>query len=127
MLAEYAEILNDEVLRSRVKSDLFWDRIVLIEAAGEEEVYDLTVPGTASWLADAIVSHNSGQIEQDADLVAFLYREELIKPTEENRGRAEIIIEKQRNGPTGSVKLAFLSKYTCFENLAEDFGTEEWE
>jgi len=51
----------------------------------------------------------------------------LIKPTEENRGRAEIIIEKQRNGPTGSVKLAFLSKYTCFENLAEDFGTEEGE
>ncbi|MBF8306094.1 MAG: Replicative helicase [Acidobacteria bacterium] len=67
----------------------------------------------------------SGQIEQDADLVAFIYREELAKPTEQNRGRAEIIIEKQRNGPTDTVHLAFLSKYTCFENLAEDFGTEE--
>ncbi len=66
----------------------------------------------------------SGQIEQDADLVAFIYREELVKPTDENRGRAEIIIEKQRNGPTGTVNLAFLSKYTCFENLAEDFETE---
>ncbi|MGH9784918.1 MAG: replicative DNA helicase [Terriglobia bacterium] len=67
----------------------------------------------------------SGQIEQDADLVAFIYREELSKPTEQNRGRAQIIIEKQRNGPVGEIQLAFLAKYTCFENLAEDFGTEE--
>ena len=68
----------------------------------------------------------SGQIEQDADVVAFIYREELVKPTDDNRGRAEIIIEKQRNGPTGTVNLAFLSKYTCFENLAEDFETEDF-
>jgi len=67
----------------------------------------------------------SGQIEQDADLVAFIYREEVSKPTEQNRGRAEIIIEKQRNGPTDTVHLAFLSKYTCFENLAEEFDAEE--
>jgi replicative DNA helicase len=63
----------------------------------------------------------SGQIEQDADLVAFIFREETIKPTDSNRGRAELIIEKQRNGPTGSVHLAFISKYTSFENLADDF------
>ncbi|MBI4478736.1 MAG: replicative DNA helicase [Acidobacteria bacterium] len=69
----------------------------------------------------------SGQIEQDADLVAFLFREELMKPTESNRGRAELIIEKQRNGPTGTIELAFISKYTCFENLAEDFETESAE
>ena len=69
----------------------------------------------------------SGQIEQDADLVAFIYREELVRPTETNRGRAEIIIEKQRNGPTGILQLAFLSKYTSFENLAEDFESEESE
>lgn len=67
----------------------------------------------------------SGQIEQDADLVAFIYREEVSKPTEQNRGRAEIIIEKQRNGPTETVHLAFLSKFTSFENLAEDFDSEE--
>ena len=69
----------------------------------------------------------SGQIEQDADLVAFLFREELIKPTESNRGKAELIIEKQRNGPTGTIELAFISKYTCFENLAEDFDSETME
>jgi replicative DNA helicase len=69
----------------------------------------------------------SGQIEQDADLVAFLFREEMSKPTETNRGRAELIIEKQRNGPTGTIELAFISKYTCFENLAEDFEPETQE
>ncbi|MBI4458980.1 MAG: replicative DNA helicase [Acidobacteria bacterium] len=67
----------------------------------------------------------SGQIEQDADLVAFIYREEIVKPTEANRGRAELIIEKQRNGPTGTVELAFLSKFTCFENLAESFEPDD--
>jgi replicative DNA helicase len=67
----------------------------------------------------------SGQIEQDADLVAFIFREELMKPTDSNRGKAELIIEKQRNGPTGTVELAFLNKYTSFENLVEDFEPED--
>jgi len=59
----------------------------------------------------------SGAIEQDADIVMFIYREEEHKPTDENRGVAEIIIGKQRNGPTGSRKLAFIKEYTRFENL----------
>jgi len=59
----------------------------------------------------------SGSIEQDADLVAFIFREEMYKPSEENKGIAEIIIGKQRNGPTGSIKLAFLREFTRFENL----------
>jgi len=59
----------------------------------------------------------SGAIEQDADIVMFIYREEEHKPTEENRGIAEIIIGKQRNGPTGTVKLAFIKEFTRFENL----------
>ena len=104
-------------LRALAESDLFWDTVVAIEPAGEEEVYDLTVPGPACWLADGIVSHNSGAIEQDADIVMFIFREEEYKPTEENRGIAEIIIGKQRNGPTGSRKLAFIKEFTRFENL----------
>jgi replicative DNA helicase len=59
----------------------------------------------------------SGSIEQDADLVAFIYREEQYNRTEENEGVAEIIISKQRNGPTGTVNLAFLKEFTRFENL----------
>jgi replicative DNA helicase len=60
----------------------------------------------------------SGAIEQDADVILFLYREEVYNKSEENRGRAEIIIGKQRNGPTDKVDLAFLDKYTRFENLS---------
>ena len=59
----------------------------------------------------------SGAIEQDADVIIFIYREELYHKTEENAGRAEVIIGKQRNGPVGTVNLAFIDKYTRFENL----------
>jgi replicative DNA helicase len=116
-MASYAELLDDEGLRSLAGSDVFWDRVVAIDPAGEEDVYDLTVPGPASWLADGIVSHNSGALEQDADIVMFIYREEEYKATDENRGIAEIIIGKQRNGPTGSRRLAFIKEFTRFENL----------
>ncbi len=64
----------------------------------------------------------SGAIEQDADLVAFIYREEYYSPTEDNKGIAEIIIGKQRNGPTGTAKLAFIEDYARFENLARMGG-----
>ncbi|HKY32061.1 MAG TPA: replicative DNA helicase [Candidatus Polarisedimenticolia bacterium] len=59
----------------------------------------------------------SGAIEQDADVVMFIYREEVYKPSEENQGLARLLIEKQRNGPTGAVDLAFIKEYTKFENL----------
>ncbi len=58
----------------------------------------------------------SGSIEQDADVVSFIYREEYYKPSEENAGVAELLISKQRNGPTGTVKLAFLKEFTRFED-----------
>ena len=60
----------------------------------------------------------SGAIEQDADVVFLLMREEYYNPTEENRNKAEIIIAKQRNGPVGSVELTFLKEFVRFENLA---------
>jgi replicative DNA helicase len=121
LLLDYAEILNDDVLRARATADLFWDRIVAIEPVGEEEVFDLTVPGPASWLADGIVSHNSGALEQDADLILFLYRPSVYKedlpPDEANI--TEVIIGKQRNGPVGTIKVVFLPQYARFENVAD--------
>ena len=61
----------------------------------------------------------SGAIEQDADVVLMLFREDYYNLTEENKGLAEVIIAKQRNGPTGTVKLAFIAEYTRFETLAQ--------
>ena len=62
----------------------------------------------------------SGAIEQDADVVCFIFREEVYNETDENRGRAELLIAKQRNGPTGKVELAFLNSFTRFESMMRE-------
>jgi replicative DNA helicase len=121
LVAEYADLLHDDALRAMATDDLFWDEVVAIESVGEEDVFDLTVPGPASWLADGIVSHNSGALEQDADVIMFLHRPSFYSkdPMEEDaRKTAEVHIGKQRNGPTGKIEVAFLSQYARFENLA---------
>jgi len=110
-----ARAVRSDKLSRLAQSDVFWDEVIAIEPDGETEVYDLTVEKHHNFLADNFFAHNS--IEQDADLVAFIYREEQYSRTEENAGLAELIIAKQRNGPTGTVKLAFLKEFTRFENM----------
>ncbi|MBI2922537.1 MAG: replicative DNA helicase [Planctomycetes bacterium] len=118
-LAEYAEILDDDELRAQCASDLFWDRVLAVRPAGREVVFDLTVPGTSSWLADGIVSHNSGAIEQDADVVMLLHRAGYYRDSgREDDTEAEVIIAKQRSGPVGKVELRWFKQFTRFDNAA---------
>lgn len=130
VLADYAELLDDDNLRGIASSDIFWDKIASIEPSGEQDVYDLSVPGPTSWLADGIVSHNSGDIEQDAFAVIFVYRpiyyHQRQEPKKGGPGTKEaarhedwemeltrlkverpleVIIAKHRRGPTCTVEL----------------------
>ena len=97
-------------------SDVYWDEIVSIEPAGVEPVYDLTVDEHHNFAAGDIIAHNS--IEQDADLVMFLYRDEYYNENSEDQGLAEVILAKHRNGPVGTEKLAFLKRFAKFADLA---------
>jgi replicative DNA helicase len=121
-------------------SDPLWEEILSIEPAGEQEVFDIQVD-CANFLANGIVAHNSGAIEAEADIVMFIYRDAYYKMKEaidaevevqplhqgeERVEEAEIIIAKQRNGPTGHVKVAFLPRYARFDELdlshGDDYG-----
>jgi replicative DNA helicase len=110
----------DRELADGGESDIHWDELATIVPDGDEEVFDLTVPGPHNFVADDIVVHNS--IEQDADLVAFVYRDELYNPDDpSNKGLAELILAKHRNGETGTVELVFLGETTTFKNRAPDY------
>jgi replicative DNA helicase len=99
--------------------EVFWDAVIGVEPAGERTVFDMTVPGPANWLAEGIVTHNSGAIEQDADVVIFIHRDDTDVAT---KGTADLIVAKHRNGPTDTVKLAFLPSLTQFRNFAPAAG-----
>ncbi|HEU0034668.1 MAG TPA: replicative DNA helicase [Kofleriaceae bacterium] len=119
LVASYANALSDPELLAHTTTDLFWDQVVAIEPRGEEEVFDLTVPGPASWIANySIISHNSGAIEQDADVIMFIYRDVVYNKEAENPNIAEVIIGKNRHGATGTVETHFEGRFTRFENLS---------
>jgi len=115
-LASIAALVGSEELADIATSDLYWDRVVEVSSSGEEPTFDITIEGTSNFIANGIVAHNS--LEQDADVVIFLYRDELYNRDSPDRGTAEVIVAKHRNGPTGITQLAFLENYTRFANMA---------
>ncbi|MER2598182.1 MAG: replicative DNA helicase [Caldilineales bacterium] len=106
--------LPDEVDRPAA-SAICWDGIAAIEYAGEQEVFDLTVPVHHNFVANHIIVHNS--IEQDADVVMFIYREDMYNEETDRQNVADVIIAKHRNGPTGTVSLFFRKELTQFRDL----------
>ena len=108
-------VVQSPKLINLANSDVYWDEIISIELDGEEEVFDLTVPHLHNFVANNIIVHNS--IEQDADVVILLYREDYYNENKNINNITEFIISKHRNGPIGTARLLFNPEYTTFENL----------
>ncbi len=112
------ELQLEEEVAVVVEEGLIWDPVVSISEPGEPQpVYDIEMPRHHNFVANGLLVHNS--IEQDADVVMMIYRPEYYDPNTSDRGIAEVIIAKHRNGPTGTVRLLFESQYTQFRNLAD--------
>ncbi len=113
--AQIAVSTGSSVLAHLAQSDVYWDSIANIEPDGVTDVYDLTVDKNHDFVANDIVMSNS--IEQDADVVLFIYREEMYVEETDRQNIADVIISKHRNGPTGMVSLFFRKELTQFRDL----------
>jgi replicative DNA helicase len=115
-LAKVALALDDDRMSRLAASDVFWDSVVAIQPLGDQPVYDASVPDTHNFIADGIIVHNS--LEQDADVVLFIYRDELYDRETERKGEADLILAKHRNGPTDTVVVTFQGQYSRFFPMA---------
>ncbi len=119
-MSRLSHLLAFDPVTRLAESDIFWDEIASITPLGEEDVYDATIPTTHNFVANDIIVHNS--IEQDADIVSFIYRPEYYQILEDETGQslkgvAEFIIAKHRNGALDTVKLKFTDTFAKFSNL----------
>jgi replicative DNA helicase len=112
-----ADVLKSDALRAFASDDVFWDKIIEIEPLGPQPVFDATVHGTHNFVADGVVAHNS--IEQDADMVILLHREDAYEKESPRAGEADLIVAKHRNGPTATVTVAFQGHYSRFVDMAQ--------
>ncbi|HEX9034782.1 MAG TPA: replicative DNA helicase [Streptosporangiaceae bacterium] len=115
-LGKIAAVLDDSDLDLLATNDVFWDEIASVESLGEQEVFDATVAGTHNFIANGIHLHNS--IEQDADVVILLHREDAYERESPRAGEADFIVAKHRNGPTTTVTVAFQGHYSRFVDMA---------
>jgi replicative DNA helicase len=112
----YAEAARNPLLRTFAESDLLWETVRAIEPAGEDEVFDLRLPVSGNFLANGFVVHNSGAIEEDADLVMFLWQKD---QQDRKDGLVRLKLAKHRNGPTADIDLHFEPELTRFRDLGE--------
>lgn len=113
--AKVSEIVQSAELSLLAHSDIYWDQVAAIAPAGEEPVYDLTVPPHHNFVAGNLIVHNS--IEQDADVVLFIYREDYYIEDTDRQNIADVIVAKHRHGSTGTVSLYFRKELTQFRDL----------
>ena len=118
-LGRVAAALDSAELELYAVNDVLWDKVVAVEPDGVEEVFDATVAGGHNFVANGIAVHNS--IEQDADMVILLHREEAYERESPRAGEADLIVAKHRNGPTDTIVLAFQGHYSRFTNMAPSF------
>ncbi|RUM68262.1 MAG: replicative DNA helicase [Sulfurovum sp.] len=132
-MQKLAEFLENKKITNLAYSDIYWDEIISIKENKKEKTYDLTVDSVHNFVANDIIVHNS--IEQDADIVMFVYRDDVYREAAEKEKEmkakadgkdyenkfqnkleedTELILGKHRNGPTGTVKLIFQKQFTRF-------------
>ena len=115
-LGGVATALETRGLDLEATNDVFWDAVVSVEPDGVEEVFDATVVGTHNFVADGVAVHNS--IEQDADMVILLHREDAYEKESPRAGEADFIVAKHRNGPTATITVAFQGHYSRFVDMS---------
>ncbi|MEP6665896.1 MAG: replicative DNA helicase [Nocardioidaceae bacterium] len=116
-MAKVADLLGDAELEVLATNDVFWDEVAWIESLGVQEVFDATVMGTHNFIVDGLPAHNS--LEQDADIVMLLHREDIYEKESTRPGEADIIVAKHRNGQTKDIVLAFQGHYSRFVDMAQ--------
>ncbi|MCR6649184.1 MAG: replicative DNA helicase [Cellulomonas sp.] len=114
-LAQVVDVLDRADLQVDAVNDLLWDEVVAIEPMGDQQVFDATVAGTHNFIANGIAVHNS--IEQDADMVILLHREDAYEKESPRAGEADLIVAKHRNGPTDTITVAFQGHFSRFVDM----------
>jgi replicative DNA helicase len=110
-----ADLLDAADLELDAVNDVTWDTVMAIDHLGDQQVFDATVLGSHNFVADGVVVHNS--IEQDADMVILLHREDAYERESPRAGEADLIVAKHRNGPTDTITVAFQGHYSRFVDM----------
>jgi replicative DNA helicase len=115
VLGQITSLLDAADFELDAVNDVTWDTVVSIEPLGDQQVFDATVLGAHNFVADGVVVHNS--IEQDADMVILLHREDAYERESPRAGEADLIVAKHRNGPTDTITVAFQGHYSRFVDM----------